>query len=87
MTEALGPHALRELAAHLEVEEAGRDALLAQADAWERERSALEQELAAVRAKLDLLEKDREWWKANVIKRRRRAEERRAGGRPEEKRR
>jgi hypothetical protein len=81
MSDTLGPETLRALAAGLPgpATRAEMDALAAHADAWEAERIGLEEQLAAMRDRVEVLEKDRRWWQDNAIKRRKRAEERRSG--------
>ena len=88
MAEILGPETLRALATglHLPVLPAGREAILAHADAWEGERGdriALAEQLAEVRKQVELLEEDRKWWQANAIKRAKRSATRRSGRPPQ----
>jgi len=84
MTDTPGPTTLRALARglHAPATPAELDALVAHADAWEAEQirqAALADQLAAAQKRVEVLEQDREWWKANAIKRRKRAEARRSG--------
>lgn len=84
MTSSPGPETLRALAASLHgpVAPAEKEALAAHADAWEAERAeqaAIADQLAATQKRVEVLEQDREWWKANAIKRRKRSEARRSG--------
>jgi hypothetical protein len=81
MSDTMGPETLRALEAglHTPITPEEKDALVAHADAWETERSAMGEQLAAAQKRVEVLEQDREWWKANAIKRRKRAEARRSG--------
>jgi hypothetical protein len=81
MSDIPGPKTLRALAAglHTPITPEEKDALVAHADAWEAERVAIAEQLAAAQKRVEVLEQDREWWKANAIKRRKRAEARRSG--------
>ena len=84
MSEEPGPDSLQALAArwHAPITQAEIDAFAAHAEAWRAERAeraALAGQLAVVQEKLAVLERERQWWKDNTIKRRKRAEARRSG--------
>ncbi len=78
MVDTAGPETLAALAAELEVAatEQQAKALHTLAVAWQAERSrlaTLSEQLATAEKRLEALEKDRQWWQDNAIKRRKRS--------------
>lgn len=84
MTEKQGPETLRRLAVDLRpaAPESAIASLISHAEVWETERAAsadLARRLAETQQRLDVIERDFQWWKDNAIRRRKRAAARRAG--------
>lgn len=84
MADIAGPETLTALAAELEAAATREQvkALHMLAVTWQAERgrlAALSDQLATTEKRLEVLEKDRQWWQDNAIKRRKRSDERRSG--------
>lgn len=84
MLSAVGPEALTALAAELEgaAAPANAERLRTLAAAWQAEReclASLSSQLAESEKRLETLEKDRQWWQDNAIKRYKRSAARKAG--------
>jgi hypothetical protein len=78
MVDTAGPENLTALAAELEVAANAQQvkALHMLAAAWQAERfrlATLSEQLATTEKRLEALEKDRQWWQDNAIKRRKRS--------------
>jgi uncharacterized protein (DUF342 family) len=83
MVDTAGPENLTALAAELEVAATAQQvkALHMLAAAWQAERvrlATLSEQLATTEKRLEALEKDRQWWQDNAIKRRKRSVARKA---------
>lgn len=78
MVDTAGPETLTALAAEVQVAATPEQvkALRMLAAAWQAERCRLEtlsEQLATTEKRLEALEKDRQWWQDNAIKRRKRS--------------
>jgi len=84
MADTAGPEALEALAAELEGVATAQQvkALHRLAAAWQAERfreATLSEQLTMTEKRLEALEKDRQWWQGNAIKRRKRSIARKSG--------